>query len=242
MIYDRADALSSIYISFKHFIFIPLSFVYIVKHPNFNQSPGNIFVFCVGRMGWFPIALFVLCCELTDNQVPAGTWSREAINWLTFRKGLSDMAKSAITIPYSLTTAFAVIHMIINSIPIENIFIIIEVVEYLIHIIYFTLVKVDSPSSRIIRVLPPARIHTRTIIVQQISACDQLALPEINNNASLKKIYNNEASELCSICLDSIIKGSIYFETRCNHLYHYKCIQEWSKQSNSCPICRQILI
>jgi len=44
----------------------------------------------------------------------------------------------------------------------------------------------------------------------------------------------------CSICLEEV---EFYRRKRleCNHVFHYNCIKEWSKQNNSCPNCRKII-
>lgn len=42
----------------------------------------------------------------------------------------------------------------------------------------------------------------------------------------------------CSICLDNIEEGNIY-GTPCGHVFHAKCISEWTKKHSSCPMCRE---
>lgn len=44
---------------------------------------------------------------------------------------------------------------------------------------------------------------------------------------------NNE----CSICLKNIINDN-KFKLKCNHEYHYDCIQQWLNKHDTCPICR----
>jgi|TARA_B100001113_G_scaffold132206_1_gene108170 hypothetical protein len=48
----------------------------------------------------------------------------------------------------------------------------------------------------------------------------------------------------CLICLEEIGKNEISYITKCNHLYHKKCIIKslnTSKEKNKCPYCRQKL-
>ena len=48
----------------------------------------------------------------------------------------------------------------------------------------------------------------------------------------------------CLICLEEISKNEISYITKCNHLYHKKCIIKslnTSKEKNKCPYCRQKL-
>jgi hypothetical protein len=42
----------------------------------------------------------------------------------------------------------------------------------------------------------------------------------------------------CSICFDKFKKGQYKRELNCKHDFHKKCIDKWSKENNSCPICR----
>ena len=44
----------------------------------------------------------------------------------------------------------------------------------------------------------------------------------------------------CSICMDTI-KSSDLEITPCKHAFHKKCLIEWKKRSNSCPLCRRFL-
>ena len=44
---------------------------------------------------------------------------------------------------------------------------------------------------------------------------------------------------MCPICLlDNIVESYIL---KCEHIFCKKCIDEWMKISNICPLCRQIL-
>ena len=51
--------------------------------------------------------------------------------------------------------------------------------------------------------------------------------------------YNNNDIIECSICLEII--NNKYSLTICNHIFHNKCIYQWLKIKNTCPICREIL-
>ena len=44
----------------------------------------------------------------------------------------------------------------------------------------------------------------------------------------------------CCICLE---EGSNKFmKLNCEHLFHEKCIKDWIRENNSCPICRNTVI
>uniref|UniRef100_A0A182QB10 RING-type domain-containing protein n=1 Tax=Anopheles farauti TaxID=69004 RepID=A0A182QB10_9DIPT len=43
---------------------------------------------------------------------------------------------------------------------------------------------------------------------------------------------------ICTICLESLETGSI-IATSCGHIFHTKCIVNWTNRSYCCPDCRQ---
>jgi hypothetical protein len=42
----------------------------------------------------------------------------------------------------------------------------------------------------------------------------------------------------CSICCET----SADYITHCGHAFHNSCITEWASISNTCPLCREMLI
>lgn len=44
----------------------------------------------------------------------------------------------------------------------------------------------------------------------------------------------------CAICLSSMSseKDTAITKTECGHKFHTKCLEEWIKRSNTCPLCR----
>jgi len=42
----------------------------------------------------------------------------------------------------------------------------------------------------------------------------------------------------CSICLTDIPTGRSYLQTKCNHIFHAECLNNWLGQSPTCPYCR----
>ena len=63
-----------------------------------------------------------------------------------------------------------------------------------------------------------------------------------NNNLSVCALENIEdlTSEKkdCRICLDSFQKLDKVVFLGCIHMFHEKCIKEWLKTNNYCPICK----
>ncbi len=47
-------------------------------------------------------------------------------------------------------------------------------------------------------------------------------------------------SKQCTICLTDIKKDNKTLE--CEHNYHKQCIDEWISKSNTCPLCREIIM
>ena len=58
------------------------------------------------------------------------------------------------------------------------------------------------------------------------------------------KIYTSKydiiSLNTCVICLEAIPHND-FFQTECEHIFHYSCIDNWLKNKNSCPCCRHIL-
>jgi len=50
------------------------------------------------------------------------------------------------------------------------------------------------------------------------------------NKLKKKEIYD------CCICMDDIKNDN--FKTECDHVFHKECLDEWLKNSSTCPICR----
>ena len=43
----------------------------------------------------------------------------------------------------------------------------------------------------------------------------------------------------CSICMEMI--GSVYQRLKCDHKFHIHCLDEWSNENKTCPICRALI-
>jgi hypothetical protein len=66
----------------------------------------------------------------------------------------------------------------------------------------------------------------------------------INN---LKKIEINKDNikkfneETCNVCLEGYVEGQTSIKLDCGHYFHDKCIIQWLKMRNTCPVCRHEL-
>jgi hypothetical protein len=41
----------------------------------------------------------------------------------------------------------------------------------------------------------------------------------------------------CPICYEAV-SAKTHIKTSCNHVFHRTCLQRWSRDHNSCPLCR----
>ena len=45
-------------------------------------------------------------------------------------------------------------------------------------------------------------------------------------------------NSVCSICMEDFTEGEELVLCPCKHCYHERCIKEWLKLKNSCPLCK----
>ena len=57
-----------------------------------------------------------------------------------------------------------------------------------------------------------------------------------NNNLGDSRDFRRD----CSICLEKLYSNII--RLNCNHYFHEKCINDWQKRNNNCPICRSRIL
>ena len=55
-------------------------------------------------------------------------------------------------------------------------------------------------------------------------------------------VRQGRQAESCSICSQSLRKGTVVRQLKCGHIFHAQCIDEWLKKSFTCGYCRQALI
>ena len=64
---------------------------------------------------------------------------------------------------------------------------------------------------------------------------------------SLKKLEINKDNiekfneETCNVCLEGYLEGQLSIKLDCGHCFHDKCIIQWLKMRNTCPVCRHEL-
>jgi hypothetical protein len=48
---------------------------------------------------------------------------------------------------------------------------------------------------------------------------------------------------VCAICLEAIVRGEMCGEVpACRHLFHRDCIDAWTKNKTTCPLCRARIV
>ena len=67
------------------------------------------------------------------------------------------------------------------------------------------------------------------------------------NDTNIEKrelTYTNDiySDKECTICLEEFIENEKIYGLKCNHYYHKKCIDDWLKKRQTCPLCRLNLI
>ena len=67
------------------------------------------------------------------------------------------------------------------------------------------------------------------------------ATKEEIENIKVETYTDSESDNKCAICLDRIKINEQYCRTKCDHLFHHKCLIGWLNTDNSCPICRDRL-
>lgn len=79
---------------------------------------------------------------------------------------------------------------------------------------------------------------------ERLENCPSTSEDEVNaenktiEEARLSQLKSNRGN--CVICLTSIKNGhKRCFPENCSHIFHFDCLQKWSQQKNTCPLCKQ---
>lgn len=52
-------------------------------------------------------------------------------------------------------------------------------------------------------------------------------------------LKEDDDEHTCSICIDDIEKGVMYYQLDCGHVFHMNCLSECCHYSQECPNCRK---
>ena len=61
---------------------------------------------------------------------------------------------------------------------------------------------------------------------------------DLNKIPFSKNLLYNPEENTCSICFDEFKEDIDVSKLKCNHLFHFSCIDKWMEQQSTCPICR----
>lgn len=63
----------------------------------------------------------------------------------------------------------------------------------------------------------------------------------VEDLGSVNKNISEEENVMCAICLSDFEAAEEVCQLRCHelHIFHKKCIVQWLKKKNECPVCRQ---
>jgi hypothetical protein len=84
------------------------------------------------------------------------------------------------------------------------------------------------------------------IIISGCIFCCTLNIPlhlliyKEKDRSSPYKLTNIDTESECCICMDKNTNN--WVDIPCGHSFHYECIIEWNQTSNTCPICRSVLL
>ena len=88
-------------------------------------------------------------------------------------------------------------------------------------------------------------IERNSNLIDRLNNIDKSSLNEVNSNEieeleiddkMIENILINK--DKCIICLNNYIIHDKISYLSCLHLFHSRCIKEWLKISNKCPLCK----
>lgn len=85
-------------------------------------------------------------------------------------------------------------------------------------------------------------ITTSVHVVSSASVLQRLVCKGIIDGEEVKRLKME--TEPCSICLENLSGSNTRgFPTRmpCSHVFHDRCLLEWFRRKNTCPMCRRVV-
>ncbi|KAF5729968.1 hypothetical protein HS088_TW20G00337 [Tripterygium wilfordii] len=90
---------------------------------------------------------------------------------------------------------------------------------------YFYSVRRDVPQQY--QVVPPVAVAP----VIEMAGRAIISLPRVRYLSDMRY-------DTCIICLNDFIEGEELVALQCDHVFHYRCMDEWLTWGTGCPICR----
>ena len=78
---------------------------------------------------------------------------------------------------------------------------------------------------------------------ESMNESSELRKTDAKVDVSTQKYYTTSKKESqCLICMDEYERESwVSVLPKCEHIFHTKCVKEWGKYKQDCPICREKL-
>ena len=89
------------------------------------------------------------------------------------------------------------------------------------------------------------RIHPNEMTTEELKVERVKQVKNEVNKVKFIETVNPNKSEECSICFEKFANEDKVRETKCNHVFHSKCLVTWVKakpRDPDCPHCRAKLI
>ncbi|KAG5563937.1 hypothetical protein RHGRI_000203 [Rhododendron griersonianum] len=80
----------------------------------------------------------------------------------------------------------------------------------------------------------------RDSTIVPIVAGEPKGLSQVEVAVKEKEFDGCELEDVCSICLDGILRGMTVAKSPCSHIFHRDCLFRWLPKDSRCPLCRSI--
>jgi len=80
--------------------------------------------------------------------------------------------------------------------------------------------------------------YLRYIILQSFEDNELKRNDSVVLSSPVYPVEEIDLSKNCTICSENYVKEEYKTILSCNHVFHYNCMKEWVKYSQTCPICR----
>ncbi|KAF7153100.1 hypothetical protein RHSIM_Rhsim01G0025100 [Rhododendron simsii] len=80
----------------------------------------------------------------------------------------------------------------------------------------------------------------RASMIIPIVAGEPKGLSQVEVVVKEKEFAGRELEDVCSICLDVILRATTVAKSPCSHIFHRDCLFRWLPKDSRCPLCRSI--
>lgn len=120
---------------------------------------------------------------------------------------------------------------------VHNVDQVVHVCEFLVNLTRFLMVCVFSAVFLYFyafpyHIMPSSYMSLRVLVTK---TRDLIRLHK--KNSRLARLDKGPQDGDCAICFDNLSREESRI-TKCNHSFHFQCLQEWANYAESCPVCR----